>query len=146
MEESPLTLAEVTAEFRQRFDEHDRRFDDHDRRFDEHDRRFDEHDRRFDEHDRRFDEHDRRFDAVEARLDRVEKALESNTETLTLMMRMCNERFADIDRRFVELRSFIEVKFEESRSDFRALWEMHKHHDHRLNNLEARVEVLERRG
>ena len=97
-------------------------------------------------------------------MERVERRLEDNTDTLTIVVQMLNQRFGDIDgrfeqidrrfekidrrfeqidRRFDDLTCFIELKWEEQRSDFRAFREMQKHQAGQIEDLQKRVGVLE---
>lgn len=105
----------------------------------------------------RLKNHDARFGSLEGRMERVERRLEDNTDTLTIVVQMLNQRFGDIDqrfgeidrrfeqvdRRFDDLKCFIELKWEEQRSDFRAFREMQKHQAGQIEDLQKRVGVLE---
>ena len=112
----------------------------------------------------RLKDHDTRFGSLEGRMERVERRLEDNTDTLTIVVQMLNQRFGDIDgrfeqidrrfekidrrfeqidRRFDDLTCFIELKWEEQRSDFRAFREMQKHQAGQIEDLQKRVGVLE---
>jgi hypothetical protein len=88
----------------------------------------------------RLKDHDARFGGHEGRLERIERRLQDNTDTLTLIVQMLNQRFEGIDQRFVgidqrfenleqrfdDLKCFFELKWEEQRSDFRAFREMQR--------------------
>lgn len=133
----------------------------------------------------RLKDHDTRFGSLEGRMQRVERRLEDNTDTLTIVVQMLNQRFGDIDgrfeqidrrfdyvdrrfeqidrrfeqidrrfeqvdqrfeqvdQRFDDLKCFMELKFEEQRSDFRAFREMQKHQAGQIEDLQKRVGVLE---
>ena len=130
---------------------HHRLLDIHAHKLDEHTQILHEHGRKLDEHTQILREHGRKLDNLEERFDRSERASADLMEVLV-------EQFAKIDRRFDRMEAKleqmdhkieqmdrkIELRYEDTRSDARAFGEGLKVQRERVDELEPRVDNLER--
>ena len=74
---------------------------------------------------------------MEGRLSTLEEHVNWVMEWLNKKFITVDQEFATINKRFEEMRGYIELKHESILSDFRAFREMHTHLAHRVTILEA---------
>ncbi|MCA9791019.1 MAG: hypothetical protein KC910_04460 [Candidatus Eremiobacteraeota bacterium] len=131
--------------------EHGRKLDEHTQILREHGRKLDNLEERFDRSERasadlmevlveQFAKIDQRFDRMEAKLEQMDRKIEQMDHKIEQM----DHKIEQMDHKIEQMDRKIELRYEDTRSDARAFGEGLKVQRERVDELEPRVDNLER--
>ncbi|MBI3927721.1 MAG: hypothetical protein HY319_19430, partial [Armatimonadetes bacterium] len=122
------------------------RLDHHDREFAGINQRLDRHDQYFSDIHQRLDHHDREFAGINQRLDRHDQYFSDIHQRLDRHDQYFSDIVSLMNQHYDEMRRHFDVTVESFRADVRLLAEGISSNSRRIDGLDERVTVLERKA